>query len=165
LQGALAGGLVTLIAEAVAGAADRTRTVWLEQPAGAALLHRVERPGRRTDRVRALVRDWRERVLELAGGDSGRRIPYTVHVTGLLIMLGVLGGELPSEAAEPGAARILYDPALRTLIARSRDDLLARVRGLLDADAARFTDRLAAVDATVGSAARLRAALSAGATE
>src|SRR6266536_3283433 len=33
LQGALAGGLVTLVAEAVAGAADRTRTTWAGAPA------------------------------------------------------------------------------------------------------------------------------------
>jgi len=164
LQGALAGGLVTLIAEAAAGAADRTWASWAADPAGAALLTGVQRPGRRTERSRALVRDWRERVLELAGGDTGRRIPYAVHVTGLLIMLGVLGGELPEEAAEPGAAQVLNDSALRTLIEHGREDLLARVRDLLAADAARFTGRLAAVDATTGRAARLRAALSAGAT-
>ena len=79
-------------------------------------------------------------------------------------MLGVLGGELPEEAAEPGAAQVLNDSALRTLIEHGREDLLARVRDLLAADAARFTGRLAAVDATTGRAARLRAALSAGAT-
>jgi dynamin family protein len=164
LQGALASGLVTLVAEAVAGAADRTRAAWTGNPAGGALLTGVERPGRRTERVRALVRDWRETVLEVAGGDVGRRIPYAVHVTSLLIMLGVLGGELPEEAAEPGAARVLSDPALRTLITSSREDLLARVRELLATDAARFADRLTVVDMTAGSADRLRAALRAGAT-
>jgi hypothetical protein len=157
LQGALAGGLVTLVAEAVAGAADRTWAAWTELPAGAALLTSVRRPERPTERVRALVRDWRERVLELAGGDPTRRVPYGIHVTGLWITLGVLGGVLPDEAA-----RVLGDPALRTVTTRAREDLLARVRELLSTDAARFTDQLAAVDATAGSAQRLRAALSAG---
>src|SRR5205823_11568593 len=82
LQGALAGGLVTLIAEAVASAADRTWARWAEQPAGAALLTGVDRPGRAIERVRTLVRDWREGVLELAGGGSARRRPYPVHATG-----------------------------------------------------------------------------------
>jgi hypothetical protein len=163
LQGALAGGLVTLVAEAVDSAADRTRSSWAAEPPGAALLTGMERPGRPTERVRALVRDWRERLLDLAGAEGGRRTAYAVHVTGLLMMLGVLGGELPSEAAEPGAARVLSDPALRTLIGKSRNDLLARIRDLLDADAARFVDRLAGVDTIAGSAERLRAALSAGA--
>src|SRR5439155_4341021 len=138
------------------------------------------RAGRRTERVRALVRDWREEVLELSAGDGGRRLPsdedsgprrsamrprtFAAHVTGLLIMLGVLGGELPEEAAEPGAARVLEDPELRTLVGKARDHLLRRVHDLLATDAARFTDRLAAVDATTGMADRLRAALSAGAT-
>ncbi len=165
LQGALAGGLVTLVAEALAGAEERTRTDWTAHPAGAPLVAGFEPSARRTERVRALVRDWREGVLELAGGDVARKVPYAVHVTSLLIMLGVLGGELPEEAAEPGAARVLSDPRLRTLITRSRDDLLGRVRGLLATDAARFTDKLAQVDLTAGSADRLRAALSAGAAQ
>jgi hypothetical protein len=166
LQGALAGGLATLIAEAVAGAADRTRAAWGQNPAGAALLTGIERVGvRRTERVRALVRDWRDTVTELAGGDVARRIPYQVHVSTVLIMLGVLGGELPEEAAEPGAAQVLNDPALRTLIDRARNDLLSRIRELFATDAARFTDKLAPVDATTGAADRLRAALRAGAAE
>jgi len=81
----------------------------------------------------------------------------------LLIMLGVLGGEHPAEVADPAAARVLAHSSLRTLVESSRHDLLNRVRHLLDADAARFTERLAAVDATAGSAQRLRTALSAGA--
>ena len=163
LQGALAGGLVTLIAEAVTGAADRTWSLWTAQPAGEALLAGVERPGRRTERARALVRDWREYLVELAGGDSSRHIPYPVHVTGLLIMLGVLGGEHPAEVADPAAARVLGQLSLRTLVVRARDDLLRRVRDLLDKDATGFTQWLADVDATAGSADRLRAALSTGA--
>src|SRR5262249_42040836 len=97
------------------------------------------------------------------GADGGRRAGYAVQVTGLLIMLGVLGGDLPKEAAEPGAAEVLNNPALRTLVERSRDDLLRRVRSLLEADAARFFDRLAGVEAIAGSAQRLRAAPRAGA--
>jgi hypothetical protein len=92
-------------------------------------------------------------------------MPYGAQVTALLIMLGVLGGELPEGAAEPGAARVLNDPELRTLIGKARNHLLGRVRDLLDSDAARFIEPLAAVDATAGSADRLRAALAAGATE
>lgn len=163
LQGALAGGLVTLVAEAVTGAADRTWSWWAAQPAGEALLAGMERAGRRTELARALVRDWREYLIELAGGDSSRHVPYPVHVTGLLIMLGVLGGEHPAEVADPAAARVLGQLSLRALVVRARDDLLRRVHDLLDADATRFTQRLADVDATAGSADRLRAALSTGA--
>lgn len=165
LQGALGGGLATLVAEAVAGAADRTRAAWSQNPGGAVLLTKIERVGvRRSEKVRALVRDWRDAVTELAGGDVARRVPYQVHVSTLLIMLGVLGGELPEEAAEPGAAAVLSDPALRTTTGRARDDLMLRVRDLFATDAARFTDKLAAVDATAGAAERLRTALRAGAS-
>src|SRR6266568_3543438 len=168
LLAALEAAAVTLIVEAVAEADEQVRTAWSADPAGAALLtashggtHALVAPtGRvaageaRVDQVRALVRDWRSGVRETASGDQ----------IALLIELRVLAGELPLEPREQTRVRgVLGQGAVPTLVEDSRADLLARVRTILDADAAAFTTLLAdADDAATTTAERLRTAVSTG---
>src|SRR6266568_2111811 len=168
LLAALEAAAVTLIVEAVAEADEQVRTAWSADPAGAALLtashdgtHALVAPtGRvaageaRVDRVRALVRDWRSGVRETASGDR----------IALLVELRVLAGELPLEPREQTRVRgVLGQGAVPTLVEDSRADLLARVRTILDADAAAFTTLLAdADDAATTTAERLRTAVSTG---
>jgi hypothetical protein len=160
-EAALSAALVTLIVEATAAASDRAELAWVAELAGAPLLTDVEGQSRaaRIDRARTLVRDWRA---DLA---TRTRARGTGTETAQLVMLGALGGDLPvTVGAEPLAATVFGDPALRTLIKTSRDDLLARVRYLLDADAARFATALTGADTATGTATRLRTALNTGPT-
>jgi hypothetical protein len=170
LLAALSAALATLIVEVGAQARDRVRAAWSAHPAGAALLAGTRRPGShaaaepgldesagaRTDRIRVLVREWEAGVVDGAG----------TPVAALLAVLRVLGGDPPLDARERTQLRgVLGQLAIRTLAENSRDDLLARIRGVLDADAAIFTALLADADDAGTTAERLRAALSSGATE
>jgi hypothetical protein len=127
----------------------------------------------RTDR---LVRDWQRGVLDLvrteaAGKRTTARVAaYAVNATGVLVMVGVFastafiptGAELAVGAGTTVAAQkvleaVFGDQAIRTLAERAREDLLERVRVLLDAEADRFLDRLADIGLTDEPAERLRA--------
>ena len=122
-----------------------------------------------------MVRDWQRGVLELVrveGGDKrfvARTAAYAVNATGLAVMIAVFastafiptGLELATGAGTTVAAQavlqaIFGDQAVRTLAAKARTDLLARVRTLLDAEADRFLTRTAdarpAADAGDGAA-------------
>ena len=109
-----------------------------------------------------MVRDWQRGVLELVrveGGDKrfvARTAAYAVNATGLAVMIAVFastafiptGLELATGAGTTVAAQavlqaIFGDQAVRTLAAKARTDLLARVRTLLDAEADRFLSRTA----------------------
>jgi hypothetical protein len=164
LLAALTAALATLIIEVRAQAADRVRAAWSGHPAGAALLarkpasHAVDEESAevRADRTRVLVREWEAGVVADADGTG----------TALLAVLRVLGGDPPLDARDRTRLRgALGQRAIRTLAESSRDDLLARIRAVLDADAALFTAQLAAADGTEAIAERLRAALSAGEAE
>src|SRR5207247_2092064 len=93
LLAALEAALVTLVAEVLTEADDQARAAWTADPAGAALLTRAPRHGThgrvaagavRTDRVRALVRDWLSGIREAAASEP----------VALLVVLRVLAGEL-----------------------------------------------------------------------
>jgi hypothetical protein len=152
LQAALSASLVTLLAETAAEAADRVRAAWATEPAGGSLLATLDPMDAPGERMRALARDWRAEVDALADAGTGR----VRAATALLVMLGVLGGDLAS-----GVTR--DDPGLRTLVAAARAALLKRVRAGFDAEAARFCVVLADADTGVERADALRRSLSAGA--
>ena len=162
LLAALSAALATLVVEVGAQARDRVRAAWSAHPAGAALLtgtrpasHAAAEPDR-GETARVLVREWESAVEDGAGNP----------VAALLAVLRVLGGDPPLDARERTQLRgVLGQLAIRTLAENSRDDLLARIRGLLDADAAVFTALLADADDAGTTAERLRAALSSGVTE
>jgi hypothetical protein len=166
LQAALESQLVTLLRGVAADADEQAYAAWQAHPAGAALLTpELSKPSAdlpaRADR---LVRDWQQRVLGLVREEGGekrvlaRGAAYAVNGAGLAVMIAVFtstaflptGLEIAVGAGTTVAAQkvleaIFGDQAIRSLATRAREDLLSRVDDLLDQEAARFTDRTAAV--------------------
>jgi hypothetical protein len=177
LQTALESQLVTLLRGVAADAAEQAYSAWQAHPAGAALLepalqHPAKDLPQRADR---LVRDWQQWVLDLVRSEAGdkrfvaRAGAYAVNGVGLAVMIAVFtstafiptGAELAVGAGTTVAAQklleaIFGDQAIRTLAARAREELLTRVNALLDAEAARFGDRIAAVGLELEPGTELR---------
>jgi hypothetical protein len=179
LQTALESQLVTLVRGVATDAAEQAYAAWQAHPAGAALLEpELQRASAdlpvRADRV---VRDWQQWVLGLVRQEgSEKRIvargaAYAVNGAGLAVMIAVFtstafiptGLEVAVGAGTTVAAQkvleaVFGDQAIRTLATRAREDLLARVDDLLDAEAARYTNRTTAVGLEAEPAAELQAA-------
>ncbi|MFI7545625.1 ABC transporter [Actinoplanes sp. NPDC049599] len=179
LQAALESQLATLLRGVASDAAEQAYSAWQAHPAGAALLEPgLQKPSpdlpQRAERV---IRDWQRFVLELVRSEAGdkrvvaRGAAYAVNGIGLTVMIAVFtstafiptGAEVAVGAGTTVAAQkvleaIFGDQAIRTLATRAREELLARVNVLLDAEAARFTDRTAAVGLELEPGATLRQA-------
>jgi len=179
LQNALESQLVTLLRGVSADAAEQAYAAWQAHPAGATLL---EPPLQHASadlpqRAERLVRDWQQAVLDLVRAEAGdkrvvaRGAAYAVNGLGLAVMIAVFtstafiptGLEVAVGAGTTVAAQkvleaVFGDQAIRTLATRAREDLLSRVNVLLDAEAARFFDRTAAVGLDLDPGANLRAA-------
>jgi hypothetical protein len=116
-------------------------------------------------------------VLELVRTEAtdkrvvARGAAYAVNGLGLAVMIAVFtstaliptGLEVAVGAGTTVAAQkvleaIFGDQAIRTLATRAREELLSRVNVLLDAEAARYFDRTAAVGLDLEPGARLRRA-------
>lgn len=129
------------------------------------------------EQVERLVRDWQRGVLDLVRTEAAdkrtaaRVAAYAVNATGLLVMIGVFastafiptGAELAvaggtTVAAQKVLEAIFGDQAIRTLATQAREDLLARVKVLLDGEADRYLGRLADLGIDDEEATRLRAA-------
>lgn len=179
LQYAIESQLVTLLRGAAAEAAESAYAGWQAHPAGSALLTPdLARPAPDlADRAEQLVRDWQRGVLELVRSQAGSRrfaargAAYAVNATGLAVMIVVFASTafIPTglEVAAAGGTTIAAqkvleaifgDQAMRTLATRVRDDLLAAVDGLLDAEAGRYLDRLAGTGVRSDPADQLRTA-------
>jgi hypothetical protein len=174
---ALETGIATVIRAAVEEAAELSYGCWARHQAGAPLLtDELARPAPGlADAVERLVRDWQEYVLELvrtegASKRSGARLAsYGVNGAGLVVMLavfsqtaGLTGAEIAvaggtTVASQKVLEAIFGEQAVRGLARQARDELLARVDGLLCQDAARYGDVLGAASALV-SGDELRAA-------
>jgi hypothetical protein len=165
-------------------AAERASRAWRDEPAGRALGEgapalATSSPGLR-EALEQEVRDWQGAVFEMVrseGADrrsTARLASLGVNGAGLTVMLGVFlqtGGLTGAEVVVAGGTSavgqkvleaIFGDQAVRTLAARAREDLLARVRRLLDGEADRFTAVLEPAVATPDALASLleaRAAL------
>jgi hypothetical protein len=100
-----------------------------------------------------------------------RGAAYAVNGVGLAVMIAVFtstafiptGMEVAVGAGTTVAAQkvleaIFGDQAIRTLAARAREELLTRVNVLLEAEAARFTERTSSVGLDVDPGATLRKA-------
>ncbi len=181
-QDALTTGLVGLIREAGAQAAEDSYAAWHAHPAGPALLRddlREPAPDL-PERALRLVRDWQRGVLELVRveGADRRRLAkissYAVNASGLLVMLAVFASTsfIPTglELAVAGGTTVagqkvleavFGDQAMRDLAGTARADLIRRVHDLLAGEADRYTELLAGVDAEPGIGDRLRAAVDA----
>nr|WP_230417179.1 ABC transporter [Micromonospora tarapacensis] len=179
LRDAIESQLVTLLRGVAAEAAEHAYTGWKAHPAGAALLepdlahHSAELP----ERAERLVRDWQRGVLELVrteGGDRrfvARTAAYAVNATGLVVMIAVFastafiptGLEVATGAGTTVAGQavlqaVFGDQAVRTLASKAREDLLERVQGLLDTEAARYLSRTDQARPAAGTAPALRRA-------
>jgi hypothetical protein len=179
LAAALTSGISALIQANAADAAEQAVAAWRANPAGAKLAtDQLARPGpdlpARTER---LIRDWQRGVLDLVRerGAKKRRLArvtaYTVNATGILVMVAVFvstafiptGAEVglgigTSVAGQKLLEALFGDEALRQLARLARDDLLKRVRTLLDTEAARFTAVQPAINLDPGLPERLRLA-------
>ena len=120
------------------------------------------------------MRDWQGDVFELVRSEGmGRRTTARlaslgVNGAGLTVMLAVFlqtGGLTGAEVVIAGGTSaigqkvleaIFGDQAVRALAAKARENLLERVRRLLDGEARRFTERLEPLAPDAGSAERLR---------
>ncbi len=179
LRDAIESQLSILLLGVAAEAAEHAYTGWKAHPAGAALLepglahHSPDLP----ERVERLIRDWQRGVLELVRAEGGdrrfvaRTAAYAVNATGLVVMIAVFastafiptGLEVATGAGTTVAGQavlqaIFGDQAVRTLAGKAREDLLKRVRFLLDAEAARYLARTEQSRPAARTAAELRRA-------
>jgi hypothetical protein len=161
LKAAVGTGVDAVVASAADRAAERAAASWRSQPAGRVLLEDAARmdaaSGELSGRTEAAVRAWQGHVFELVRDEgagkrtTARLASLGVNGAGLTVMIAVFaqtGGLTGAEIAVAGGTSavgqrvmeaIFGDQAVRSLAARARDDLLARVRELLAAEQARFT--------------------------
>ncbi|MCA2212839.1 GTPase domain-containing protein [Wangella sp. NEAU-J3] len=181
LQVALESQMVTLLRGVAADAAEQAYLAWQAHPAGAALLEpSLQQPSKDLpERADRLVRDWQQWVLDLVRREAAdkrlvaRGAAYAVNGLGLAVMIAVFtstafiptGAELAVGAGTTVAAQkvleaVFGDQAIRALATRAREDLLSRVNVLLEAEAARYSERTAAagLDPEPGAALRRAAA-------
>lgn len=183
LRVALESGVAALIRGAADGAAERALEGWSAAPGGHDLLERAgavkaAKLGRASSELDYddVVRGWQAYVLDLVRAEGAARrttarvASFGVNGAGLLLMLAVFastGGLKGIEVGIAGGTSVLSqkvleaifgDQAVRTLTAKARDDLRARVKGLLDEEAARFTELLEGVSVPADTAPALLAA-------
>lgn len=167
---ALAHGLEAVTIDAMERAREKVRSAWRNDPAGAGLLIDANATagvtGVTTADMRTAVAEqirlWQGDVLEIVreqGSDKrglARGLSFGVNALGVALMLvvfGTTGGITGAELGIAGGAAIAAqklleavfgDDAVRRLATEASNRLTARLRGLLDADAA---IALTAVDA------------------
>jgi hypothetical protein len=181
LKAAVQSSVDAVVFAAADRAAERAAAAWRGRPAGRALLERGGRldaaSGDLLERTRESVRAWQGDVFDLVSREAaGKRTTARfaslgVNGAGLVVMLAVFaqtGGLTGAEVAVAGGTSavgqrvleaLLGDQAVRTLAARARANLLRRTSTLLDAEAARYQDRLAAAAPAADAVERLRAAV------
>lgn len=163
-QGAITSGVETVVLERVAQATDEVVGQWRSQHSGASLITGraadgidLMRPSPDLpERTQRMVRDWQAGLMDLlrrlsAGKQTSVKVlSYGVNGVALVLMVGVFaqtGGLTGAEVAIAGGSSavgqklveaLLGDQAVRRLTAEARSDLEARVKALIDAEAARF---------------------------
>ena len=182
---ALGSGTATLITAVAADAAEQTAAQWATHPAGRALLERTADDRLRyyrpspdlPERAQQLVTDWQRGVLELVRAEARRKrsvariTAYPVNATGLRVMIAVFASTafIPTGAENAVAGgttiagqkileAIFGDHAVRRLAARAKQNLLDRVRVLLDDERQRYTDLLHEAGVDPAASDRLRTA-------
>ena len=164
-------------------AAERTARAWRERVAGRSLLEGTTGLDRASAELEAAteeeVRAWQGVVFDLVREEgaskraAARLASLGVNGAGLTVMLAVFahtGGLTGAEVVVAGGTSavsqkvleaIFGDQAVRTLAARAREDLFARVERLLRDDAARFDALLDEATPEADSFARLHGAVDA----
>jgi hypothetical protein len=174
-------GLETLILEHAEAAAERAEASWQSLAPGQALLAdagedlgRASRDLRR--QAERAVRDWQQDVLEMVRTEgaekrsTARFLAFGVNGLSVALMVVVFSHTAGLTGAEAGIAggsavlgqklleAVFGDQAVRSLADRARRSLAVRVRSLLDAERARYTDLLDALALEGQSADELRTA-------
>ena len=179
---AVESGLESLvIAEAQAGC-ERIESVWQADPAGRSVLEGVDedlsRPSQGFDEaVSRMVRDWRGDVMELVAGEGmnkrskARFMAFGVNGVSVALMLVVFahtGGLSGAEAGIAGGSAIVAqrllealfgDDAVRRLAKVAKDQLDARVEGLLANEVTRYQAVLGSLEVDTELPAQIRTSI------
>ena len=165
---AVESGLEALLREEGEKAAERAEAAWRANPAGRMLLDSAGADLRRVSedypsRAARAIRAWQGDVMELVSDEgSGRRTKariaaFGVNGVGVALMLVAFahtGGLVGAEVGVAGGTAVLAqrvleavfgDDAVRRLAKKAKDDLDARVEGLLAGELSRFYAALDAV--------------------
>jgi energy-coupling factor transporter ATP-binding protein EcfA2 len=181
LRTAVRTSIDALVHAAADRAAEEAAGAWRARPPGKAILDGAPRLDAASpallDETREEVRRWQGFVFDLVGAEgaakrtSARLASLGINGAGLTVMLAVFlqtGGLTGAEIVVAGGSSavgqrvleaILGDQAVRDLAERAREDLLARVRGLLAGEARRFEAVLEAAAPQAGAAQALAAAI------
>jgi energy-coupling factor transporter ATP-binding protein EcfA2 len=181
LQEAVENRVEAVVRAAAERAAERTARAWRERLAGQALLAEETGFDRASPELEAAteeeVREWQGVVFDLVREEgaskraTARLASLGVNGAGLTVMLAVFahtGGLTGAEVVVAGGTSALSQKvleaifgvqAVRTLAARAREDLFARVERLLREDAARFDALLDEAAPEAESFARLHGAV------
>ncbi|MEJ1105630.1 MULTISPECIES: AAA family ATPase [unclassified Kribbella] len=161
LNDAVESGLESLLREHAEAAAERAEESWQSTAPGRQLLAAGDRDmGRMSKDFPAAagraVRDWQGFVLDLVrkeGADkrsTARILAYGVNGLGLSLMVVIFASTAGITGAEVGVGAgtavvgqklleaVFGDQAVRTLVAKAREDLDGRVHALMDAEFARY---------------------------
>ena len=178
---AVESGLEALLREEGEEAAERAEAAWRANPAGRMLLDRAGADLRRVSedypsRAARAIRAWQGDVMELVSDEgSGRRTKariaaFGVNGVGVALMLVAFahtGGLVGAEVGVAGGTAVLAqrvleavfgDDAVRRLAKKAKDDLDARVEGLLAGELSRFYAALDSVGIDPEQAERIRTA-------
>jgi hypothetical protein len=179
VEQAIAHGLESVVLDAAEEAAERSYQGWRGDAAGAALLEGLElsrTPAALRAEVGAQIRGWQGDVLELVReqGESkrgkARALSFGVNGLGVALMIFVFastGGLTGIEVGIAGGSAVLAqrlleavfgEDAVRRLAVQARDRLRARIRAVMDGQAARYTAQLDALGSAEAGGASLRAA-------
>jgi hypothetical protein len=181
LRTAVESGVEAVVHAAADEAAERAAGRWRHEPAGRRLLERVRGADRASpgfgDAVAEMARDWQGHVFELVRSEAaGKRMTARaaslgINGAGLAVMMavfastgGITGAEVvvaggTSAASQRLLEAIFGDQAVRTLAARARTDLVARVERLVAREAERFAAPLGDAAPPEGAGRRLAEAL------
>ncbi len=178
---AVESGLEALLREEGENAAERAEAAWRANPAGRVLLERSGADLRRVSedypsRAARAIRAWQGDVMELVSDEgSGRRTKariaaFGVNGVGVALMLvafahtgGLVGAEIgvaggTAMLAQRVLEAVFGDDAVRRLAKKAKEDLDARVEGLLAGELSRFHAALDEVTIDGELAQRIRTA-------
>ena len=179
-EGAIEAGVETLVRARVAEATTAAADAWRAHPAGTELLAEattdLSRPSPDLpERAEAMIRAWQAGLLELLrteGADkrsTARVLSYGVNGMAMVLMVATFahtGGLTGAEVAIAGGSSavgqklteaLLGDQAVRRMATDARADLDRRFGALLDREADRFRDQVAASGLDPDAADRLEA--------
>jgi len=176
-------GIETIVIAACDKAVERTLEGWRSSHAGRSLLESEGVPRSSSSQLAAAVesevRAWQGHVLELVRAQgankraAGRAVSFGVNAVGAALMIavfaqtgGLTGGEVAIAGGTAAVSQRLLealfgDEAVRNLTNDARKDLLSRLAGLLDAEAARFEEVARGATPDRAAVGELEAALAA----